>query len=273
MVKLDFASVADFYVTFYFNIESITRLLGSIRALQRPEEIDSGVFAPRPEPTDLDGDFARAAVVLTHASLECFVRDIAKQGYHSAEPGPLRDRLLDKIPFVGEESSSTKYALARVAKHAGKSVDQLVADSINEYFASRTYNSTSELDGALKELGIDTAGLKQWYPDVQAMMKRRHRVVHEADRPPHQLIPSGAYTRTRPKISDEELLRIAAWVRAATGIASGVVTAVMKGTSGQLQEKRDFVFVFKSRILPVLPSTATRWEEDINAQLSDISAE
>lgn len=49
-----------------------------------------------------------------------------------------------------------------------------------------SYGSSTDVDKALRKMGLDTTPFKPLYDDLDRMMKRRHRIVHEADLPSTQ---------------------------------------------------------------------------------------
>ncbi len=129
------------------------------------------------EPSQAE-DLLRAAVVLTHAYLEDFLRTMAAsllpEGGESS---------LDGIPLAGfPRGQKTTFSLGQLAKHRNKRVDQVLYESVLEYLTNQTYSNIGEIEGLLRRLGFDVSKLKQEFPMVAAMIQRRHDIVHRADR-------------------------------------------------------------------------------------------
>ena len=122
-------------------------------------------------------DILRAATVFLHASLEDALRSLELQ----VLPTAAKDDL-DKIPLQGIGSHAQKFLLGELAPHRGKSVDDLIRESVAEYLGTRSYNSSNEVDAAIRRLRIDPAPVSHLYPVLQEMIGRRHHIVHQADR-------------------------------------------------------------------------------------------
>lgn len=43
------------------------------------------------------------------------------------------------------------------------------------------YNNQDDVVGALQRMGLDVEPFREFLPDLQAMMKRRHEIAHRAD--------------------------------------------------------------------------------------------
>jgi hypothetical protein len=124
-------------------------------------------------------DILRAAVVFLHASLEDFLRGLA------ASYLPLADEnALNAVPFVGTKPSgrAEKFLLGRLAAHRGKMVDDVLRESVEQHLERSNFNSTEEIAALLLALGYDLAPMRPLFPSLDAMMIRRHQIVHRADR-------------------------------------------------------------------------------------------
>jgi hypothetical protein len=122
-------------------------------------------------------DILRAAVVLLHASVEDVLRSIARWKL----PGASSDAL-NNVPLVGQGSNPRKFLLGDLAAHRGKTVDQLLADSVNAYLERSNYNNTAEIAALLAAIPVDVANVNAQFSELQEMMERRHQIVHRADR-------------------------------------------------------------------------------------------
>jgi hypothetical protein len=124
-------------------------------------------------------DILRSATVLLHACLEDFLRAIAR----AHVPRTASD-LLESIPLVGiGNSHQTKFTLANLAKHSGKDVVTVIDESIIEWLGQRSFSSANDIAAMLKQIGIDPGKCNSEFPAISTMIKRRHAIVHNADRP------------------------------------------------------------------------------------------
>jgi len=121
-------------------------------------------------------DVLRAATVLLHAAVEDLLRSLAywKLPLANAE-------VLDKIPLISA-APAMRYSLGALASHRGKSVDDLIIASVNGYLERSNYNNPEEVASFLTSIGIDVAKVDGWFPKLDEIMKRRHQIVHRADR-------------------------------------------------------------------------------------------
>src|SRR5690242_1459503 len=70
-------------------------------------------------------DILRAATVLLHASLEEVFRNLARWKF------PLsHEAVLDEIPLAGLPGRAEKFSLGKLANHRGKSVQELINESV-----------------------------------------------------------------------------------------------------------------------------------------------
>ena len=131
-------------------------------------------LGPRQE---LGQEILRAAVVLIHAQLEDFLRTIAGNLLPQAS-----EACLDEVPLLGLGKEKKKFYLGKLAEHRGKSVDDLLRESVVEHLKRTTYSSTEEIGNLLKDLGFDPSQHNKNFPMIQRMIERRHQIAHRADR-------------------------------------------------------------------------------------------
>ena len=120
-------------------------------------------------------DVLRAAVVMLHASMEDLLRSIAYWKLPSASPD-----VLSKIPLISE-APATKFNLGTLSAHRGQTVDQVIESSINGYLRRSNYNNTDEVATFLGSIEVDVDRIRPHFSEVEAVMKRRHQIVHRAD--------------------------------------------------------------------------------------------
>lgn len=123
-------------------------------------------------------DILRAIVVFLHATFEDCLRTAARERMTAA-----REDVLNDIPLVGTTKLERreKFALGGLVVHRGKTVDQVIGESVQDYLNHRSFNSCSDVEKVLRQIDIDSRPFKHLYPPFNQMMKRRHRIVHEAD--------------------------------------------------------------------------------------------
>lgn len=121
-------------------------------------------------------DVLRAAVVLLHAAVEDLLRSLERRVLPRAPSD-----VLDTVPLVGLPARS-RFELGALAVYRGKSVDELIDASVAAHLESATYNNANELSAVIRRLGADPSAFRQWFSSLEAMMKRRHHIVHQADR-------------------------------------------------------------------------------------------
>jgi len=124
-------------------------------------------------------DILRAAVVFTHASLEDFLRSLAEQFL------PFADKeTLNKIPLIGNTNINRpeKFSLGKLAEYRGKTVDQVIKESVANHLEYSNYNNTTEIAQLLSSLSIDVSKVNSCFPALDELMKRRHQIVHRGDK-------------------------------------------------------------------------------------------
>ncbi|MGB9236201.1 MAG: HEPN domain-containing protein [Terriglobales bacterium] len=121
-------------------------------------------------------DILRAVVVLTHASLEDFLRTVAGLFLPYAD-----EKILDGIPLAGLGGRPEKFFLGKLTKHRGKTVDDVIQESVSQHLNRETYGNIREIDILLKSIGIDSSTYEASFPKIAAMIERRHQIVHRAD--------------------------------------------------------------------------------------------
>lgn len=122
-------------------------------------------------------DILRAVVVLIHAHLEDFLRTLAGALLPEGD-----ESCLNGIPLAGIPGRPEKFLLGKLVHHKGKLVDAVLRESVSAYLERRTFNNTEEISQTLEAIGVDVSKVDRTFPAIQEMMKRRHQIVHRADR-------------------------------------------------------------------------------------------
>lgn len=161
-------------------------------------------------------DVLRSAVVFLHATLEEFLRGIGGITLKEADA-----HVLDGVPIVGSRASRSpeKFFLGRLAEHRGKTVDSLLAESIEQWLSRLTFNNASEVVGFLRRCGIEYQDSEGHLAVLDKMMDRRHKIVHEADRHDRQ-------GRGHHKVRSLSAETVNKWAYALIGFSATVLMAV-----------------------------------------------
>ncbi|HEY5959570.1 MAG TPA: hypothetical protein VIV60_23605 [Polyangiaceae bacterium] len=140
------------------------------------EDMSPGVSG---RPTVARTDILRASVVFLHASLEDLLRGLLRWKLPIADA-----KCLEDVPLYGEKLR--KLTLADIAQHRGMTVDDLVADSVASWMEHSNFNNLNEVASVLSKLDLPKPEIQKLTSrhgaNLEAMMKRRHWIVHRADR-------------------------------------------------------------------------------------------
>jgi RiboL-PSP-HEPN len=149
------------------------RLVNLAVAYVKPREEGAG------ERRETSDDILRSVVVLTHAYLEDFLRTLARALLPIAS-----EAAVNAIPLAGlggNTGRAEKFFLGKLTQHRGKSVDDVIRESVEEYLGRVSFNSGTEIMSFLGQLGVkpnDPWQLKY----LDQMIQRRHLIVHRADK-------------------------------------------------------------------------------------------
>ncbi len=125
-------------------------------------------------------DILRATTVLTHATLEDYLRNLLQWRL----PHQDRDKI-ENIPLVGTSAIGrpSKFNLGELVAHKNKRIDTVIKESIAEYLGILSFNDTTDIAKALSSITlIVTPEIRDLFPVINEMIKRRHKIVHRADR-------------------------------------------------------------------------------------------
>ena len=121
-------------------------------------------------------DILRSAVVFLHATLEDFLRSLLEWKLPSDQASYLKD-----IHLPGMKSRSS-FKLDDLAKFRGSSVDDLISRSVADHLERSNFNDPGEVSLVLENIGLVRSLLDPYRDKLGPMMKRRHWIVHRADR-------------------------------------------------------------------------------------------
>jgi len=150
---------------------------------------------------DVRADLFRAIVVFLHATSEDVLRTAARHRLVDAAP-----KVLENIPLIGttKVGRAEKFHLGTLAEHRGKTIDHLIRESVEDYLIRESFGSCASVEEILRQMGLDTKPFKPLYADLDRMMKRRHRIVHQADLPSPNDVSSQPWTLV-------DLFQLALW--------------------------------------------------------------
>jgi hypothetical protein len=121
-------------------------------------------------------DILRAAVVLCHANLEQVLRDlILVEAEWSRE-------FLQRVPLPGGgHVRADRFSLADLEVFGDQPVREVVFDAVFEHLSKRSFTSVGDLVDVLKMCGVALDDYQEYFPDIAALMERRHHIAHTAD--------------------------------------------------------------------------------------------
>ena len=138
-------------------------------------------------------EILRAVVVLNHAYLEDFLRSVALWLLPIANEDALND-----VPLVGASGRSEKFQLGKLAEHRGKKIDDVIRESVSAHLERSTFNTVTQIMSFLESVNVrmpsrdevdsSSSPIPRLAIDgevlalLEAMMKRRHHIVHRADK-------------------------------------------------------------------------------------------
>ena len=210
-------------------IKRISDNLARAKGLLRLHEVASTLGIYNTEHTRADifkGDIVRASVVLAHANLEDTIRSI------SAILLPLCDEsALNNIPLSGSTSTGRpeRFFLGKLASHRGKTVNEVLQDSVNEYLKNTNYNNTTEIASTLQSLGVDVSKVRDTFPQLDELITRRHQIVHRADK----IVDDDGSERIRDIQVDE----VEKWIDAVLDFEAKTLSQLVKEHVGKPEEE------------------------------------
>jgi hypothetical protein len=125
-------------------------------------------------------DILRTSVVFIHSTLEDYLRNILLLKLPSSNA-----QVLNNIPLMGtsENGRKTKFDLGDLVIHKNLKVEKVIENSVKDYLNYISFNDTSEISSHLQKISIDiTPKIRELLPVLNECIKRRHNIVHNADR-------------------------------------------------------------------------------------------
>lgn len=174
--------------------ENITRVENLIDAYNKLDTANIGDVQVRK-------DVLRASVVFLHSTLEEVVRNLYLKRLPECDA-----KKLNKIPFAGHETTHRpkEILLGSLKEFSGMFVDNVIINSINNYVQTMNINGANQLAECLDLVDIPIAPLRQYFPSLDALMLRRHQIVHQMDR-------KNSYDPIQGPITDIEVCEVELW--------------------------------------------------------------
>lgn len=125
-------------------------------------------------------DILRGAVVFMHASLEELIRSLIIAAHANAPSAEI-----DKVPLASPKRArqAEKFLLGSLVQYRGLTVDEVIRKSVEAHFQSQTFNNRSDLIRAMDIIGAEKKLARKLLTTLDAMLDRRHQIVHRVDRP------------------------------------------------------------------------------------------
>src|SRR5215471_4852423 len=82
--------------------------------------------------------------------------------------------VLDKIGLLGSPGRAEKFFLGKLATHRGKTVNQLIAESVEAHLDKRSFSNTDDISQLLGSVGVPVNEVDQCYPSLSELMSKRH---------------------------------------------------------------------------------------------------
>lgn len=135
----------------------------------------------------METDILRAGVVFLHSTFEEYLRTIIlntkKESLMQSKES--FQRALNNVALPGDnsgKSSGKKYMLTDFWDQKDKTMMEVITESLQDKVGYLTFNEYSQIVGSLEDIGIHLS--KNYNVDgiIDNYIKRRHKIVHEADK-------------------------------------------------------------------------------------------
>lgn len=157
--------------------QTLNENLDRVENLVKTYEAQPDVVGQRGRKSAQVLDLLRAGVVFLHASLEDMLRSIANWKL------PLAGQdVIDDIPLIGVGANPKRFLLGALVAHRGKTIDQLITESVSDSLDRSNYNNVGDIASLLTSIGVNVENVNDEFDQLNELMERRHQIVHRADR-------------------------------------------------------------------------------------------
>jgi RiboL-PSP-HEPN len=185
----EYEDLRPFLKSFYNNLSRVIFLMDLYAQLKESKDFSTHKALE---------DILRASVVLIHATLEEFLRLLALKLLPNAT-----EDVLNRIPLAGTRGRrAEKFFLGRLTEFKGRMIDEVIAKSVIENYENSTFNDTTDITNLLTDCGLGLSSVEGYLSDLDALMKRRHQIVHRVDR----IDSLGSEERNIPDIKLNEVM-------------------------------------------------------------------
>jgi hypothetical protein len=122
-------------------------------------------------------DILRLTVVFIHSTVEEFLRRLAINLLPNADK-----KALNNIPLASESGRAEKFLLGNLVEFKDKTVEEVIKQSVEIYYERSNFNDTQDISNLFSDLGIDIKKFNSRFSKLNELMKRRHFIVHRADK-------------------------------------------------------------------------------------------
>jgi RiboL-PSP-HEPN len=125
-------------------------------------------------------DLLRVTVVLLHSTMEDFLRNLLNWKLPTASK-----EKINKVPLYTSsyDPRKTKFELGELIEHSNKTAAEIIGVSVREYLNSVSFNNTNDIVKNLNDIQVNISeDMKRHFAGLDEMIKRRHNIVHQADR-------------------------------------------------------------------------------------------
>lgn len=163
---------------------------GNIRRINHLLELYSTSVGGRGRKNANETEILRASVVLLHSTMEDYLRNLLKWKLPDCD----KERLNEIALFGAVDSSRGKFQLGELLQFREMTVSEVIDRSIEAYLSRLSFNNLFDISRGLRDVGVELdANVKnKLFPRIDDMMKRRHHIVHQADR--SEKVQSGVHT-------------------------------------------------------------------------------
>ena len=191
--------LTEAYARFTDNVARVRNLVGLY------EFLGAGKPGRRPKQAT---DVLRSAVVLLHAALEEFLREVSRKGLAASST-----ESLERIPLTGTGRYPEKFHLGSLAKFRGFTVDELLQKSVDDHLEYSSFSDPGDVKRVLGAVGLQ---VDHDWTGLSAMMRRRHQIVHQADKNPEH----GPWGKPRTQLIRQDVVE--SWIKAIVALVGEI---------------------------------------------------
>ena len=127
-------------------------------------------------PTVKEADILRAAVVFLHSALEDYLRGVLSD----LLPPVGHETAINGIALSGTQDRPEKFFMGKLLPYKDRTVASLISDSVRQHMKKVSFNDVTDIASWLSKIDVSTTDFHD-QDSVNTMIKRRHKIVHEAD--------------------------------------------------------------------------------------------